>query len=144
MAQTIAFLDPGETTSRFHYVHIFHLVRSKFGVVAASHGDAIAAALPAYESLDFSYRQADGIEGYLETLPTDRIASILVDENPNALADQAAFQPDPPDLDPAQAQVLQLASALHQIASEDQTGHFARIARQALAVSGITILGEHL
>lgn len=130
-----------QAPDRLQYVHIFHIVRSKFGVLASSHGEAIAAAMPLFGAVDFSCRQADGTTGYLETAPTDQIASLLVDDAPDVAADQAAFAAVPSEPRPEDHQLLHLATALHRIASEDKDGgRFAQIARDALAASGISIV----
>lgn len=144
MSENLTILTPPEPPKRLYHVHLFHVVRSTFGVLACDHGDAIRSAMPTFEAVDFSNEQPGVSQGYLATLPTDKIVSILIDENPEKLAEEASL-PSREEEEPitSEMQLLHLASALHEIMLEDKAdGRFAKIAKDALAASGITVIDE--
>lgn len=135
--------EPPASPGRLHHVHLFHVIRSTFGVIAGSAPEAIQAAMPLYDGVDFTCENPEATQGYLSTYGTDKIASVLVEEQPKPPTGQVALPEAGEEPITPEMQILHLASALVQITAEDTAdGRFCKIAQDALTAAGITVVDE--
>ena len=66
--------------AKLHFVHVYHVTRTKFGVLATNHQEAIKAAEHEFETLPGGQTRDSDTPGYLGSEDACEVLSFMVDE----------------------------------------------------------------